>query len=74
MRFQIVLAAFLGIAIQMITAARKGNFKGNTQVVDIDNKADTSANALSLNVGIIGNSNAYAVGSSTNANCVEQKM
>jgi hypothetical protein len=74
MRFQIVLAAFLGIFIQMTTAARKGSDKRGIQSVDIKNKADSSASSLAVNAAWIGDANSLAAADSTNANFVSQKM
>ena len=76
MRIQIVLAAFLGIAVEMISAAKKGyrNYKSGIQAVDIDNDACASANSIAINAGWCGDANSAALASATNANCVEQKM
>jgi hypothetical protein len=78
MRFHIVLAAFLGIAVQMISAARGGwegkKSKGALQSVKLDNKANSNANSAAINSGCFGDANSMAVGSATNANCVSQDM
>jgi hypothetical protein len=74
MRFQIVLAAFLSIAMQMITA-KKGNFKSAklpVQSVKMDNTAKSNANSMAINAGFCGDANASSFGSATNANLVSQ--
>jgi hypothetical protein len=75
MRFQIVLAAFLGIAVQMISSKKGfGRKVPATQKVNIDNTACASGNSFALNCGVIGDANSLAVGDATNANCVDQNM
>ncbi len=75
MKIQIVLAAFLGVAVEMITALRGNDWrKGGIQSVNIDNKAHSNANSLAINAGCFGNANSLAVGSATNVNCVDQEM
>ena len=76
MRIQIVIAAFLGIAVEMITALKRGKDWKNSgvQCVDIDNKASSNANSMAIHSGFLGNANSVAVGSATNYNCVDQNM
>ena len=78
MRIQIVLAAFLGIAVEIISAAKKGyrpkKSCGGIQKVDIDNDASASADSIAIKAGWFGDANSAAFASATNANCVEQKM
>ena len=77
MRIQIVLAVFLGIAVEMISSAKKG-YRGNKssgiQAVKIDNDACANANSLAINAGFCGDANSAAFGSATNANWVHQEM
>jgi len=78
MRIQIVLVAILGIAVEIISAAKKGyrNKKpsGGIQNVDIDNDACVSANSMAINAGWCGDANSAALASATNANWVQQDM
>jgi hypothetical protein len=77
MRIQIVLAVLLGIAVEMISSAKKGyrcHKPSGIQAVDIDNDACASANSIAINAGWCGDANSAALASATNANCVEQKM
>ena len=78
MRFQIVLAAFLGLAVEIISAAKKGyrpnRCCGGIQKVDIDNDAYSNADSIAIKAGWCGDANSAALSSATNANCVEQKM
>ena len=76
MRFQIVLASILGIAIQLVSA-KKGNFKNGfkpTQSVKMDNTAKSNANSMAVRSGFCGDANASSFGSATNANLVSQEV
>jgi len=75
MKIQIVLAAFLGVAVEMITALRGNDWRrGGIQSVNMDNRASSNANSLAINAECFGNANSLAVGSATNFNCVDQDM
>jgi len=75
MRIQIILAAFLGIAVELISTKKGYNRKaGGIQAVDLDNKAGSQANSFALNCGFLGDANSLAVSDATNFNCVDQKM
>jgi len=75
MRFQIILAAFLGIAVELISTKKGfGKKTGGIQSVDLDNRAGSQANSFALNCGFIGDANSLAASDATNFNCVDQKM
>ena len=84
MKFQIVLAAIFGIAVQMISSKkgyghgcgyenRCGCCPGN-QKVDIDNIANSQANSLAINGGIFGDANAFSASNAANYNSVNQRQ
>ena len=74
MRFQIILVAFLGIAVELISSKKRYKKAEGIQYVDIDNKAGSQANSFALNCGFIGDANSLACSDATNFNGVEQKM
>jgi hypothetical protein len=75
MRFQIVLAAFLGIAIQMISAKKtKWVTKKPVQKIEMNNMASSNSNAMAINAGVIGDANAFSGSDATNFNVISQSQ
>ena len=77
MKFQIVLAAIFAF---VAVSAKKDwgcGFRGNapnTQLVNMNNRANSDANALAINNSCFGNANAWSQSAATNANCVNQNQ
>ena len=73
MKFQIVLAAFLGIAIEMISGKKNKWVKKPFQVVDMNNKATSNSNSMAVNAGVFGDANSFSGADASNFNMIGQK-
>jgi hypothetical protein len=72
MRFQIVLIAFLGIAVEMISGKKNKWLKKPLQKVDMNNKATSNSNSLAVNAGVFGDANAFSGSDASNFNMIGQ--
>ena len=77
MKFQTVLAAIFAF---VAVSAKKGyqcGFRGYNapnQLVNMNNRANSNANALAINNSCFGDANAFSQSAATNANCVNQNQ
>jgi hypothetical protein len=73
MRFNIVLVLCLA-TFQVLSAAELKKFikPKATQSIMMNNKADSTSNALAVNAGIIGDANAFSVSNAGNYNMISQ--
>ena len=77
MKFQTVLAAiFAFVAVSAEKGFQSGfrGYTGQNQLVNMNNRANSNANALAINNSCFGNANAYSQSAATNANFVNQNQ
>jgi len=72
MKFNIAILLCFA-AFQLLFAAKLNQFlKMPTQSIKINNKADSTSNALAVNAGIIGDANAFSMSNAANYNMISQ--